>query len=201
MSHVPPHVPARPPPPIEQNGIAGFPVFWKSVMDDRKISRDHIDSQSVVVPIHGPVSEHGRASKSRSRRDPAWSAGMSASPSVVGERKLSLAIRTSLLCEFRDISGLLQAFDVCHGQTTFGVLCSALLRMPGVEFPEHDPQAWFSRPARFTFKGELYEVSIPYDNIRISPVSTERGLIDMEELLEYVRHNVLRSRVSRYTVR
>jgi hypothetical protein len=27
------------------------------------------------------------------------------------------------------------------------------------------------------------------------------ALIEMEELLEYVRHNVLRSRASRYTVR
>jgi hypothetical protein len=181
MSHVPPA--------IEQNGTGDPPPSSDSVMDDRKIFRDRINSPSVVVPIHG------------SRRDPAWSPGMSASPTALGERRLSLAIRTSLLCEFRNPSGLLQAFEVCNGQTTFGVLCSALLRMPGVEFPEHDPQSWFRRPARFTFKGQLYEVSIPYDNIRICPIGTQQGLIDMEELLEFVRHNVLRSRVSRYTVR
>jgi hypothetical protein len=117
------------------------------------------------------------------------------------ETRLSLTIRTSLLCEFRNPSGLLQAFEVCHGQTTFGVLCGALLRMPGVEFVNHDPNAWFPRPAQFTFRGELYEVSIPFDNIRVAPVEIGKALIEMEELLEYVRHNVLRTRIARYTVR
>jgi hypothetical protein len=120
---------------------------------------------------------------------------------ITQERQLSLAIRTSLLCEFRNQSGLLQAFEVCYGQTTFGVLCSALTRMPGVEFPGHDPQAWFPRPVRFTFKGQEYEASIPHENIRIAPVPFGQALIEMEELLEYVRNNVLRSRASRYTVR
>jgi len=125
----------------------------------------------------------------------------SVAQSVVQERQLSLAIRTSLLCEFRNQSGLLQAFEVCYGQTTFGVLCNALMRMPGVEFPGHDPQSWFPRPTRFTFKGQEYEVSIPHENIRIAPVPFGQALIEMEELLEYIRHNVLRSRASRYTMR
>jgi hypothetical protein len=126
---------------------------------------------------------------------------MSHTHTAATEKRLSLAIRTSLLCEFRNNEGVLQAFEVCHGQTTFGVLCNALLRMPGVEFPNREPHAWFPRPARFTFKGELYEVSIPFDNIRVCPLDAGKALIEMEELLEYVRHNVLRSRVSRYTVR
>ena len=115
--------------------------------------------------------------------------------------RLCLAVRTSLLCEFRNSGGVLQAFDVCYGQTTFGVLCSALSRMPGVEFPDHDPHSWFRRPSRFTFRDQLYEVSIPYENIRVCPVNLGPALIEMEEILEYVRHNVLRSRASRYTVR
>ena len=114
---------------------------------------------------------------------------------------LCLAVRTSLLCEFRNSGGVLQAFEVCHGQTTFGVLCSALARMPGVEFPDHNPHSWFKRPSRFTFRDHLYEVSIPHENIRVGPVHRGLALIEMEELLEYVRHNVLRSRASRYTVR
>ncbi len=121
-------------------------------------------------------------------------------PSAV-EPRLSLAVRTSLLSEFRNPSGQLQAFEVCNGQTSFGMLCSALSGMPGVEFADHDPQAWFARPSRFTFKGQLYEVSIPFDNICVCPVDAGQSLIDMEELLEYVRHDVLRSRESRYTVR
>ena len=126
---------------------------------------------------------------------------MSQSQSSAIVPRLSLAIRTSLLCEFRNTSGLLQAFEVCHGQTTFGILCEALTRMNGVEFVEHDPQAWFKRPSRFSFKGQLYEVSIPHDNIRVCPVDLGNALIEMEEILEYVRHNVLRSRGARYTVR
>jgi hypothetical protein len=115
--------------------------------------------------------------------------------------RLCLAVRTSLLCEFRTASGVLQAFEVCPGQTTFGVLCSALSRMPGVEFPDHDPLAWFRRPSRFTFRGELYEVTIPQDNIRVCPVDIGKAVIEMEELLEYVRHNVLRPKAARYTIR
>jgi hypothetical protein len=114
---------------------------------------------------------------------------------------LCLAVRTSLLSEFRNSGGVLQAFEVCHGQTTFGVLCSALSRMPGVEFRDHNPHSWFRRPSRFTFRDQLYEVSIPHENIRVCPVNKGLALIEMEELLEYVRHNVLRSRASRYTVR
>ena len=121
-------------------------------------------------------------------------------PAVMAPR-LSLALRTSLLCEFRSHSGVLQAFDVCYGQTTFGALCGALMLMPGVEFPGHVPLAWFARPSRFTFKGQRYEVGIPYDNIRVCPVDAGVSLIEMEELLEFVRHNVLRTRVSRYTLR
>jgi len=131
----------------------------------------------------------------------AGSAAMAAAASTDRPEPLSLAVRTSLLSEFRNSSGVLQAFEVCHGQTTFGVLCGALARMPGVEFPEHNPHSWFRRPSRFTFRDHLYEVSIPHENIRICPVNKGLALIEMEELLEYVRHNVVRSRASRYTVR
>jgi hypothetical protein len=115
--------------------------------------------------------------------------------------RLCLAVRTSLLCEFRTASGVLQAFEVCPGQTTFGVLCSALSLMPGIVFPDHDPLAWFPRPSRFTFRGDLYEVTIPHENIRVCPVEIGKAVIEMEELLEYVRHNVLRQRAARYTIR
>ncbi len=119
----------------------------------------------------------------------------------IARSRFCLAVRTSLLSEFRNSGGVLQAFEVCHGQTTFGVLCGALSRMPGVEFPDHNPHSWFRRPSRFTFRDQMYEVSIPHENIRVCPVNKGIALIEMEEILEYVRHNVLRSRASRYTVR
>jgi len=131
----------------------------------------------------------------------AKAAASSAAASSDRPEPLCLAVRTSLLSEFRNSGGVLQAFEVCHGQTTFGVLCGALSRMPGVEFPDHNPHSWFKRPSRFTFRDQLYEVSIPHENIRVCPVNKGLALIEMEELLEYVRHNVLRSRASRYTVR
>jgi hypothetical protein len=127
---------------------------------------------------------------------------MSTPTNVMTERRLMLHIRTSLLCEFRSPAGHLQAFEVCYGQTTFGVLCNALRDMPGVAFVNHSPQAWFTRPARFTFRGHLFEVSIPFENIRIAPVEViDEGLPELDELLEYVRHNVLKPRASRYTIR
>jgi hypothetical protein len=146
----------------------------------------------------GPLAS--AASANSARAESAAGAG-SATASSDRPEPLSLAVRTSLLCEFRNSGGVLQAFEVCYGQTTFGVLCAALSRMPGVEFPDHNPQSWFRRPSRFTFRDQLYEVSIPHENIRVCPVNKGQALIEMEELLEYVRHNVLRSRASRYTVR
>src|SRR5689334_7702238 len=145
----------------------------------------------------GPLVSAASANAARAE---SASAG-SATASSDRPEPLSLAVRTSLLCEFRNSGGVLQAFEVCYGQTTFGVLCAALARMPGVEFPDHNPQSWFRRPSRFTFRDQLYEVSIPHENIRVCPVNKGQALIEMEELLEYVRHNVLRSRASRYTVR
>jgi hypothetical protein len=139
----------------------------------------------------------------RAERAAKAAADSASSPAPASDRpeRLCLAVRTSLLCEFRNSGGVLQAFEVCHGQTTFGTLCGALARMPGVAFPDHDPHSWFRRPSRFTFRDQLYEVSIPHENIRVCPVNEGQALIEMEELLEYVRHNVLRSRASRYTVR
>lgn len=139
----------------------------------------------------------------RAAKAAAESSSSAISPATSSDRPepLSLAVRTSLLSEFRNSGGVLQAFEVCRGQTTFGVLCEALSRMPGVVFPDHNPHSWFKRPSRFTFHGQLYEISIPHENIRVCPVNKGVALIEMEEVLEYVRHNVLRSRASRYTVR
>jgi hypothetical protein len=142
-----------------------------------------------------------RAAKAAADAASAGSAGGAVATASDKPEPLCLAVRTSLLSEFRNSSGVLQAFEVCHGQTTFGVLCSALSRMPGIEFPEHNPHSWFRRPSRFTFRGQFYEISIPHENIRVCPMNKGVALIEMEELLEYVRHNVLRSRASRYTVR
>jgi hypothetical protein len=126
---------------------------------------------------------------------------MSETPSEGVAPRLSLTMRTSLFCEFRDRSGVLQAFEICEGQTTFGLLCNSLLRLPGVEFQNHDPQSWFRRPARFIYGDQLFEVSIPHGNIRVAPVELPHTSPAVAEILDHVRRNVLRSRAARYTVR
>ena len=108
-----------------------------------------------------------------------------------------LAVRTSVLCEFRDSGGRLQAFEVCS-QAPFGVLCEALSRMSGVEFHGHAPTAWFRRPSRFSFRGQLYEISIPHQHICVAPVNGGEAVVEMEELLDYVRRNVLKAQKSQY---
>lgn len=159
------------------------------------------DAQARHMSADERAAMEMQAAMDAERAERAAKAAASSASSSDRPEPLCLAVRTSLLSEFRNSSGVLQAFEVCHGQTTFGVLCEALSRMPGVEFPDHNPHSWFRRPSRFTFREQLYEVSIPHENIRVCPVNKGLALIEMEELLEYVRHNVLRSRASRYTVR
>jgi hypothetical protein len=163
---------------------------------DERAAREMQEMQAAI-----DAERAERAAREAAAGTASAATGTPAAASSDQPERLCLAVRTSLLCEFRNTGGVLQAFEVCHGQTTFGVLCSALARMPGVEFPDHDPQSWFRRPSRFTFRDQLYEISIPHENIRVCPVNLSQALIEMEEVLEYVRHNVLRSRASRYTVR
>lgn len=170
-------------------------------MDEMQRASDGPSSQAMSADERAMMEMQAAIDAERAERAAKAAAAASASASSDRPEPLCLAVRTSLLSEFRNSGGVLQAFEVCHGQTTFGVLCSALSRMPGVEFPEHNPHSWFRRPSRFTFRDQLYEVSIPHENIRVCPVNKGVALIEMEELLEYVRHNVLRSRASRYTVR
>lgn len=162
--------------------------------------RAAMEMQEMQAAIDAERAERAAREAAASTSAPGAASSAVTAPSDQTE-PLCLAVRTSLLCEFRNSSGVLQAFEVCPGQTTFGVLCSALARMPGVEFPDHNPHSWFRRPSRFTFHSQLYEVSIPHENIRVCPVNMGLALIEMEELLEYTRHNVLRTRASRYTVR
>ena len=172
-------------------------------MDELQRASDAQPQSAAPMSADERAAMEMQAAMDAERAERAANAAAAASASAPSDRpeRLCLAVRTSLLSEFRNSGGVLQAFEVCHGQTTFGVLCGALSRMPGVEFPDHNPHSWFRRPSRFTFRDQLYEVSIPHENIRVCPVNKGVALIEMEELLEYIRHNVLRSRASRYTVR
>jgi len=111
--------------------------------------------------------------------------------------RLNLAVRTSLICEYRDSGGYLQAFEVCRG-ASFGTLCAALCRMPGLVFADHQPGSWRRPPSRFSFRGQVYEVGLPHENLRVVPVNQGEAVPEMQELLEYVRVNVLKSQSSQY---
>ncbi len=117
---------------------------------------------------------------------------------------LCLAVRTSLLSEFRNSGGVLQAFEV-----------NALLaRPPSESLQRAGPHARrrvspitiptflvSKRPSRFTFRDHEYEVSIPHENIRVCP--GEQGpRADRNGRAAGVRPPQRpRSRASRYTVR
>ena len=159
------------------------------------------DAQTAGMSADERAAMEMQAAMDAERAERAAKTGATPATSSDRPERMNLAVFTSLLSEFRNSSGVLQAFEVCHGRTTFGVLCSALFRMPGVVFPDHDPHSWFKRPSRFTFRDQMYEVSIPHQGIRVCPVTRGIALIEMEELLEYVRHNVLKARASRYTLR
>jgi hypothetical protein len=96
-----------------------------------------------------------------------------------------------MLSEFRSLEGELRGFEVGHEYVTFNALCNALAQMSGVSFEERTDSLWSVRPRRFMFRGRLFEVSIPSADIWIGPVEPEVAYPETEELLMYVKRNVL----------
>lgn len=104
-------------------------------------------------------------------------------------------MRTSLVSEFRNPHGVLHAFEVGRAHIGFGHLCAALSQVPGVKFPERQDSAWYPRPARFTYKGHDYAVAIPFADYWVGPVEPEAVYPETEELLAFLKRNVLRTRL------
>jgi len=97
--------------------------------------------------------------------------------------RFRLSVRTSMRSEFRDESGALGLFELSHQFTSLGALCTALARLPGVQFDDSRSSLWSSGPARFTFKGRFYAVSTPYQDVRVAPVESGTVYPETEELL------------------
>ena len=114
---------------------------------------------------------------------------------TTGER-LSLSVRTSMLNEFRNQAGQLRAFEIRRGYTSFGGLCTALGKCPGVQFQGLSSTTWYPRPARFTFRGHTFQVDIPYTDFWVGPIQADDSHTSLKELLDYVKYNVLRHRLS-----
>ena len=115
---------------------------------------------------------------------------------VAGER-FYLSVRTSLLSEFRNSAGLLRAFEVGIQFTSFGLLCAALERMPGIRFPDHQSPSWFTSPARFTYKGHEYQVCMPHSDLWVGPMESDVAWPETEDLLAYVKRNLLGKQLHR----
>ena len=104
---------------------------------------------------------------------------------------LRLSVRTSMLSEFRNPGGALGAFELSHRFTGVGALRTALAQLPGVEFTEEPTSLWSTRQNRFTYKGRLFEITVPHEDVRISPVAPGEIYRETEELLRLLSDTLL----------
>ena len=102
------------------------------------------------------------------------------------DARLRLAVRTSMRSEFRDTSGALGLFELSHQFTSLGATCSALARLPGIQFEEARGTLWSTTPSRFRFKGRTYQVSAPFRDVRVAPIEAGAIYPETEELLRLV---------------
>jgi hypothetical protein len=99
---------------------------------------------------------------------------------------LRLSVRTSMRSEFRDTSGALGIFELSHQFTSLGALCAALARLPGVQFEEARGTIWSMTPCRFRFRGRTYQVSAPFQDVRVAPIEEGAVYPETEELLRLI---------------
>ena len=102
------------------------------------------------------------------------------------DNRFRLTVRTSMLSEFRDADGALGAIEVNHQFTSIGALRTAVERLPGVRFDGPRTSLWSPGPSRFTFKGRVYQISTPYQDIRIAPVEAGAAYRETDELLQLI---------------
>ncbi len=92
--------------------------------------------------------------------------------------------------EFRDASGALVLFELNHQFTTLGALRTALAKLPGVHFDTERTTLWSSAPDRFTFKERVFQISTPFQDIRIGPLEAGAIYPETEELLRLVSEHL-----------
>lgn len=111
-------------------------------------------------------------------------------PAAGGSSQLRLAVRTSMRNEFRDASGALALFELNHQFTTLGALRTALAGLPGIHFDTERATLWSAAPERFTFKGRVFQISTPFQDIRIGPLEPGTIYPETEELLRLVSEHL-----------
>lgn len=91
--------------------------------------------------------------------------------------------------EFRDASGALGLFELNHQFTTLGAVRTALAKLPGIQF-DTGRTLWSAGPDRFTFKDRAFQISTPFQDIRIAPVETAAIYPETEELLRLISEHL-----------
>jgi hypothetical protein len=107
------------------------------------------------------------------------------------ESRLRLSIRTSMFSQFTDAAGALGAFELSHRFTTAGALRTVLSQLPGIQFDSPPASLWSVARNRFTFKNRQYEISTPFEDIRIGPVVAGAIYPETEELLRLLAESLL----------
>ena len=107
------------------------------------------------------------------------------------ESRFRLAVRTSMMSEYRDAAGALGAFEVSHRFTTAGALRTALGQLPGIELDSAATSLWSASRNRFRFKNVIFEISIPFADIRIAPLEAGAVYPETEDLLRMLAESLL----------
>jgi hypothetical protein len=96
-----------------------------------------------------------------------------------------------MMSEYRDAAGALGAFELSYRFTTAGALRTALGQLPGVEFDSAPASLWSTARNRFRFKNVAYEISIPFEDIRIAPAEAGAVYRETEELLRMLADSLM----------
>ena len=96
-----------------------------------------------------------------------------------------------MLSEFRDTSGALGAFELSRRYTTAGAVRTALSQLPGIQFESEPVSLWTVDRNRFTFKNRVFEISVPFEDIRVAPAEAGAVYRETEELLRMLSESLL----------
>ena len=107
------------------------------------------------------------------------------------ESRFRLSVRTSMMSEYRDAAGALGAFELSHRFTTAGALRTALGQLPGIELDSAPTSLWSASRNRFRFKNVLFQISIPFADIRIAPLEEGAVYPETEDLLHMLAESLL----------
>jgi hypothetical protein len=96
-----------------------------------------------------------------------------------------------MLSEYRNASGALGAFELSHRFTSAGALRTALTRIPGVRFDDAHTSLWSTGQNRFTYKNRVFELTVPFEDVRVAPAEAGAIYRETEELLRLLAENLL----------